>query len=282
VDGLSWRIAITHTTTHRYAREVFHSYNEARLVPQTLSGQICLQARVDVEPHTQLSRYTDYWGSIVDSFDIHLPHSYLRVTSRSTVETSSAPAFERGISWGEISSEAVLDRYAEFMHPTTLVPEFDAVADEVRALSPALPSDAALLTVEWVRDKVLYESGVTDVTTPADEALSRGKGVCQDFAHLTLGILRSLRIPCRYVSGYLHPSPDSPIGETVEGQGHAWVEWWCGEWVAWDPTHGNQVGDRYVLAGRGRDYADVPPLKGIYQGAPSVAHEVMVAITRTA
>jgi transglutaminase-like putative cysteine protease len=279
---MSWRIAITHTTTHRYAQEVFHSYNEARLVPPTLPRQVCLQARVEVEPHTQLSRYTDYWGSVVDSFDIHLPHSILRVTGRSTVETASAPEIEPGLSWSEISSDAVLDRYAEFLQPTPLVPEFFAVAEELRSSRSATPSDAALLAVEWVRDKLIYESGATDVTTPADEALTKGRGVCQDFAHLSLGVLRSLGVPCRYVSGYLHPSPDSPIGETVEGQGHAWVEWWCGQWVAWDPTHGDQVGDRYVLAGRGRDYADVAPLKGIYQGAPSVAHEVSVAITRTA
>jgi transglutaminase-like putative cysteine protease len=279
---MSWRIAITHTTTHRYAQEVFHSYNEARLVPLTLPGQICLQTRVEVEPRTQFSRYTDYWGSIVDSFDIHVPHSYLRVTGKSTVETSPAPAFESGLSWGEISSAAVVDSYAEFLHPTVLVPELSEAADEVRASDPKLPLDAALTAVEWVRDKLIYESGATDVTTPADQALSRGRGVCQDFAHLTLGVLRSLGIPCRYVSGYLHPSAEGPIGETVDGQGHAWVEWWCGEWVAWDPTHGEQVGDRHVIAGRGRDYADAPPLKGIYQGAPSVAHEVSVAITRTA
>jgi transglutaminase-like putative cysteine protease len=120
------------------------------------------------------------------------------------------------------------------------------------------------------------------VTTPADGALKSGKGVCQDFAHLALGLLRSLGIPSRYVSGYLHPREDAPIGETVEGQGHAWVEWWCGTWVAWDPAHGIPAGHRHIAVGRGRDYADVPPLKGIYQGAPSVAHEVTVEITRTA
>ncbi len=155
-------------------------------------------------------------------------------------------------------------------------------AEEVRATEPSGPAAAARTAVDWVRDRLRYEIGATDVTTPADSALSRGKGVCQDFAHLALGLLRSLGIPGRYVSGYLHPKEDGEIGETVEGQGHAWIEWWCGAWTAWDPTHGQPVGHRHVLVGRGRDYADVPPLKGIYQGAPSIAHEVTVAITRKA
>ena len=127
-----------------------------------------------------------------------------------------------------------------------------------------------------------YEPGATSVRTTLTELLELRKGVCQDFAHLALGVLRSLGIPARYVSGYLHPLEDATIGETVEGQGHAWIEWWCGDWHPWDPTHGQPAGERHVLVGRGRDYADVPPLKGIYQGAPSIAHEVSVAITRTA
>ena len=144
------------------------------------------------------------------------------------------------------------------------------------------PRAAARAAAEWVHDRLVYETGATDVKTPADDALKSGKGVCQDFAHLTLGVLRSLGIPGRYVSGYLHPREDAEIGETVDGQGHAWIEWWCGAWTAWDPTHGVPVGQRHVAVGRGRDYTDVPPLKGIYQGAPSVAHEVSVEITRKA
>jgi transglutaminase-like putative cysteine protease len=279
---MSWRISVTHSTTHRYAQEVFHSYNEARLVPLTFPGQICLVSRVDVEPFTKLSRYTDYWGSSVDSFDIHEPHTHLKVDSRATVETSPASVPEESISWDGISSDEVSDRYAELLAPTPLAPLLSEAAEEIRSSDLTSPADAAHAAVEWVRDRLTYESGATDVTTSADVALARGKGVCQDFAHISLSLLRSLGIPARYVSGYLHPREEAAIGETVEGQGHAWLEWWCGSWTAWDPTHDQPVGQRHVLVGRGRDYADVPPLKGIYQGAPSIAHEVTVAITRTA
>jgi transglutaminase-like putative cysteine protease len=279
---MSWRLYVSHSTSHSYAREVIHSYNEARLVPPTFPGQICLESRVDVSPRARLSRYTDYWGSIVDSFDIHSPHTVLRVESGATVETSRPRESDADLSWDEIRSEAVTERFAELLSTTRLVPGFPDEAGEVRRLESERPQSAARAAVDWVRDRLSYETGATDVTTAADAALRSGKGVCQDFAHLALGVLRSLGIPGRYVSGYLHPLEDATVGQTVEGQGHAWVEWWCGEWTAWDPTHGQPAGERHVLVGRGRDYADVPPLKGIYQGAPSIAHEVSVAITRKA
>lgn len=279
---MTWRIAIEHSTTHQYEQEVFHSYNEARLVPATLPWQVCLEARVSVDPRAQLFRYVDYWGSFVDAFDIHEPHTCLRVESSTTVETAPFPVAGYEMSWAEMSAEVVTEQFAELLAPTPLVPAFPEAAEEVRSTEPSGPVEAARAAIEWVGDQLSYEIGATDVATPADDALARGKGVCQDFTHLTLGVLRSLGIPGRYVSGYLHPREDGEVGETVEGQGHAWVEWWCGGWMAWDPTHGERVGDRHVLVGRGRDYADVPPLKGIYHGAPSDAHEVTVAITRTA
>jgi len=279
---MSWRVSVSHSTTHRYAQEVIHSYNEARLIPPTISGQTCLESRVDVSPRARLSRYTDYWGSLVDSFDIHSPHTVLKVESGATVETSAQRESNDDLSWEEIRSESVTERFAELLSTTLLVPGFPEEAEEVRGLESSGPRAAARAAVDWVRDSLSYETGATDVTTAADVALESGKGVCQDFAHLALGVLRSIGIPARYVSGYLHPSEDAAIGETVEGQGHAWIERWCGEWHPWDPTHGLPAGERHVLVGRGRDYADVPPLKGIYQGAPSIAHEVSVSITRTA
>jgi transglutaminase-like putative cysteine protease len=106
------------------------------------------------------------------------------------------------------------------------------------------------------------------------------QGVCQDFAHLTLGALRSLGIPARYVSGYLHPRPDAALGETVEGQSHAWVEWWAGEWVPYDSTHSGPIGEDHVLVARGRDYGDVSPLTGVYAGAAASELFVTVEVTR--
>ena len=113
---------------------------------------------------------------------------------------------------------------------------------------------------------------------PALEALHHGAGVCQDFAHLTLALLRAAGIPARYVSGLPPPGKDARPGETVAGESHAWVEAWIGDWWAFDPTNGVAVGERHVVVGRGRDYADVPPLKGVHSTGTAEALDVEVRI----
>jgi transglutaminase-like putative cysteine protease len=280
---MSWRIAIRHSTTHRYGAEVLTSYNEARVVPMTLPRQSCLEARVDVSPTARTFRYVDYWGSNVVAFDLHVAHTELVVHGASVVETAPAPDPDDRATWAETESESIRDRFAELLDPTTYTPratgELAEIAD--RARSCATPGEAARTVTEWVHDRLVYEPGATDVRTSAIAAVARGKGVCQDFAHVSLVLLRSLGIPARYISGYLHPDPDAELGQTVNGQSHAWVEWWCGDWCGWDPTHALAPGERHVVLGRGRDYADVAPLIGIYHGAPAVDLEVSVELTRT-
>ena len=124
--------------------------------------------------------------------------------------------------------------------------------------------------------------GVTGVHSTAAEAWAVRKGVCQDITHIALGALRAVGIPARYVSGYLHPKPDAEIGETVAGESHAWVEWFCGEWRGFDPTNLIDIGDRHVIVGRGRDYNDVAPLRGVYAGPYGSKLFVTVEITREA
>jgi transglutaminase-like putative cysteine protease len=118
------------------------------------------------------------------------------------------------------------------------------------------------------------------VQSTAREAWEQGRGVCQDITHIVIGALRHVGIPARYVSGYLHPKPNAAVGETVTGESHAWVEWFCGEWRGWDPTNLIDIGDRHVLVGRGRDYRDVSPLRGIYAGPFRSKLFVRVEITR--
>ena len=129
---------------------------------------------------------------------------------------------------------------------------------------------------------MVYEPGATDVSTTASDAVELGRGVCQDFVHISIALLRGAGIPARYASGYLHPQSDAAIGETVVGQSHAWLEAWLGRWHAVDPTNGDDVGPRHVVVAQGRDYADVVPLKGVFHGPPEVSTEVTVAITRVA
>ena len=132
----------------------------------------------------------------------------------------------------------------------------------------------------WVQDTVEYVPGSTEVQTSAQEAWSQGQGVCQDIAHLTVALLREVGLPARYVSGYLHPAPEAELGDTVTGESHAWVEVWTGRWWAYDPTNDCPVGERHVAVGRGRDYGDVPPVKGIYAGNAENAMRVVVRMAR--
>jgi transglutaminase-like putative cysteine protease len=130
-----------------------------------------------------------------------------------------------------------------------------------------------------MREKIAYTTGATHVYTPASEAWEKGAGVCQDFSHASLSILRSAGIPARYVSGYLYTGTGE-IGETVIGESHSWVDAWVGEWVQFDPTNGREVAQDHILVAKGRDYHDVSPLKGIFSGGRSRKIDVEVSITR--
>ncbi|MGH9155060.1 MAG: transglutaminase family protein [Acidimicrobiales bacterium] len=278
---MSWQVAIRHRTAYTYAGEVRSSYNEARVTPLTTDWQQVVEAATVVSPAANVLRYWDYWGTLVDAFDVHESHSELAVTGSSVVKTSP-PVPRRRAGWDELKHRDVTARFVELLSPTGCVPpveELDDVAASMAASAPS-PVDACDAAVDWVRGRLRYQSGVTNVTTTASQALAGGAGVCQDFAHVTVGLLRSMGIPARYASGYAFPSPDVEIGVDVDGQSHAWVEAWTGDWYALDPTHGMPVGPHHVLVGRGRDYADVPPLKGIYRGAPAERLTVTVELTR--
>ena len=127
-----------------------------------------------------------------------------------------------------------------------------------------------------------YRSDSTDVKSHGSQAWDQRSGVCQDMAHVAIGGLRSMGIPARYVSGYLHPKREPEIGDTVRGESHAWVEWWDDRWQAFDPTNDGIPGDRYVVIAQGRDYTDVKPLSGIFTGARTERMHVDVHITRLA
>jgi transglutaminase-like putative cysteine protease len=280
---MNWRLKIRHVTGYKYAGTVSASYNEARLTPLTLPWQTTLFSQVEVTPGATTYRYHDYWATQVTAFDLHRPHQQLRVVSSSLVEVATPTWSGIRLGWDGLRTEAVFDACAEFLAAsrlTTVDPALVAQAwDIVAGRSPAV---AAEEVSHWVRSQVAYVPGSTGVQTSAQEAWDLRQGVCQDIAHLTVGLLRARGVPARYVSGYLHPKVEAEVGETVAGQSHAWVEWWCGEWVGFDPTNGVPVGPRHVVVARGRDYDDVPPLRGVYHGAPSKHLGVTVEITRLA
>jgi transglutaminase-like putative cysteine protease len=280
---MSWRLKIRHVTGYKYAGTVSASYNEARLTPLTLPWQTTLFSQVEVTPGATTFRYYDYWATHVTAFDLHRPHQQLRVVSSSLVECSPPAAPQEQLGWGDLRGGKVLDTHAELLTESRLTTVSPRLVEESRfLLDGAEPGAAAERIANWVRENVAYVPGSTGVQTSAQEAWDLRQGVCQDIAHLTVGLLRAHGLPARYVSGYLHPKVEAEVGETVAGQSHAWVEWWCGDWMGHDPTNGVPVGPRHVAVARGRDYDDVPPLKGVYHGAPSKHLGVTVEITRLA
>jgi transglutaminase-like putative cysteine protease len=277
---VTWQLRIRHTTGYRYKGEVRSSYNEARVTPLSTDRQVAVEASVEVTPATRTYRYWDYWGTLVDAFDVHDPHTELSVVGTSVVETSPPDVPAETAGWADLTSPENRDRFVELLGPTIYVPVIEEGLEGAPDRDGLSPAQAVEAVAAWVHGRLEYAKGTTDVSTTALDALRIGSGVCQDFAHLTLAVLRRMGIPSRYVSGYLHPGSRAEEGTTSTGESHAWIEAWTGEWWGFDPTHGGPVGERHVVVGRARDYADVSPLRGIYHGAPAEGLTVSVEITR--
>ena len=259
------------------------------MTPLTLPTQTTLESRVTVGPGVPVWTYSDYWGTYVSVFDLH--------------RTARRPADPRGLDGGDRavrgrpgrrrparlaraprSTPGAAGCSSSCCRPplTTVTEEISDAAIAEIAAGRTSPDEAAAAISARVREHVTYLPGATGVRTNAQEAWDKGQGVCQDMAQIAVALLRAAGLPARYVSGYLHPDPKAQPGSTSVGQSHAWVEYWAGSWTALDPTSGAPVGERHVVVARGRDYADVPPLKGIYHGPPESDMQVTVEVTRLA
>ena len=250
------RIRIVHRTGFTYEEPATASYNEARMLPHSGGEQFVLQAGLDIRPGATQHSYLDYWGTRVSTFEVLTPHRELSVTATSLVEVRPSPVPRSELSWDELeaaaSSTVGLVEASSFSDATSPPPEVVDLARDITA-EGAPVGETALEISRAVGDAMEYMPGVTGVHSTGAEAWAERKGVCQDIAHVALGALRSVGIPARYVSGYLHPDPDADLGQTVVGESHAWVEWFAGEWRGYDPTNLKEVGELHVLVGRGRD-----------------------------
>jgi transglutaminase-like putative cysteine protease len=279
---MSMQLRIAHTTGFEYDGKANTSFNEARLTPLTLPGQIVVHSRVEVSPTPWVYTYRDYWGAQVTAFEVLDMHQSLTVTASATVHTDRALVGPSQMSWEEIRSAEVADLHTEFLIlPERVQPVDDlvALAQEIAAGS-ATPSEAAREICALVYKEVKYVSGSTTVDAFAAHSWTERSGVCQDMAHIVIGALRSVGIPARYVSGYLHPKKDPEIGVPAKGESHAWVEWWDDGWRGFDPTNDTEPGDRHVIVATGRDYNDVKPLAGVFSGTGTSRMFVDVQVTR--
>ena len=277
------KFEIVHRTHYQYASPVSESFNELRLQPTSSDGQNCHSFVLRILPATRLSHYLDFYLNFVHYFEVNEPHPSLSIEAISTVSTS------RKVIQGP-SSKATMDRVGEcarleqcydFIQGSQMVsvgPEIwrmgkDALAGENHVWT------AAHKVMEYVHREIEYVTDSTSVETHMTEAIAQKRGVCQDLAHVMIGICRSMRIPARYVSGYLYNgTADKLIGSQAS---HAWCEAFIPDlgWCSFDPTNNQQADDRYVKLAAGRDYADVAPVKGNYKGTPEKSMDVELRVT---
>jgi len=273
------RLQIRHTTVFRYSELINEAYTEMRLRPLEAAGQRSYRFSLVTEPRGEVMSYIDRYGNTVHHFDTLQSHDEVVVTASSDVET---PASFRP----EYQALPPLDRY-DFLAPTDYAPGNGRIAEFARGhLVPDDPRQTALGLMEAIFRGLKYDPGATDVRTRASEALEIGRGVCQDFAHLMLAATRSLGIPSRYVSGYLY-SPrvvserkETGIAVPDNAASHAWIDVYLENygWLSLDPTHNCEQTSEYVRVATGRDYADVPPTRGIYKGSAEERLEVRVEV----
>jgi transglutaminase-like putative cysteine protease len=267
------KIEIVHATRFRYAVPIAETAMEVRLRPMDGSGQRCLEFELDISSRIEPRTYRDGYGNNVYYFNLVRPHSRLSVTSRSVVETGGEPDTDPG-------ENLVLD-FLRFRSPVNDVPGVRELARKHAVADPASGPEVerALdnLTLA-ISEDFAYDRAVTNVYSSVDEVLALRAGVCQDFAHLLIAVARAMRIPARYVSGYIHSARETG----VSGASHAWAEAWVpGKgWIGYDATHPIRATENHVRVAVGRDYTDAAPTRGVYVGAARGTMDVRVLTRR--
>lgn len=270
------KLRVKHKTEMRYAGEAHDSINEVRLSPPTNGRQQVQFATITVTPPAPVFRHVDAFGNEVAWFQVTDPHESLLVESEVLVTVTPHPPHPQNVPWSAVDDPVMRSELAEYLDESPLV-QWPSVVDE---FAQSLQLDQIDDVTGWLRAmemgvnrSITYLPGSTDVDTTVQHVLKVRSGVCQDMAHLFLALCRRRGVPARYVSGWLYePGRDRP------SESHAWCDAWIPGvgWMEFDPTHPDPSLDRYVRIGVGRDYTDVPPIRGSYMGARTEAMIVAV------
>lgn len=276
---------IRHITRFTYETPISESVMETRMQPRSDGAQRCLHFGLSTVPAARVLVYQDHEGNAVHHFNLPAKHSRLTVTAEALVECGKPPSLPGSLemsAWNALEEMARTGEFWDLLNPSAFAstsPLLDEFAREIginRASDP-LTTLLGLTTVMFERFE--YSPQSTHVDSPIDDALRSRQGVCQDFAHVMIALVRRLGIPCRYVSGYLFRDAGS-ADRSSDGATHAWIEALLPElgWIGFDPTNNLIVGERHVRVAVGRDYADVPPTRGVYKGVSAVKSELAVAV----
>ncbi|HXN13824.1 MAG TPA: transglutaminase family protein [Candidatus Acidoferrales bacterium] len=284
------RFRIKHITRYVYEQPASHSHNDVRLTPIDAPDQRRVAFRIDVTPAAEICEYHDAFGNLTHSIDIQPPHTELIICSSSVVDRLLLPAQQSTrITFTDylVGDSDRTKEYGEFLNSSRYVPFSDRLRRFFWSVRPQLSEDITAYTermIQYVRNQFGYDSGTTHVHSTVDDILTAGGGVCQDFAHLSIGLLRLAGIPARYVSGYLAPDPYRKAGSPPpELASHAWIEALLPGtgWTGFDPTHRSRTMIRHIRLAVGRDYNDLPPVSGVYKsggGGRQMAYELEVSL----
>ena len=268
--------SIHYVTEYRYDEPVTDNLNALRVRPATTATQRCDEFHVRIDPETRLGRHADYFGTEVIEFGISGPHTSLTIDVRARVVTSEPPE-PPDPAWEGLAAPSYLEAAGEYLLASIAEPSNGALSELFALSDLATPLEAVDALCSLIPERFEYRRGITYVGSTVDDLLRAGGGVCQDFVHLALILMRRHRIAARYVSGYLFAAPPDGGTDSVEVDTHAWLEVLLpdggerGEpvWVGVDPTNRSRAGESYVKIGHGRHYDDVPPTKGVYRGGPA-------------
>jgi transglutaminase-like putative cysteine protease len=265
--------SIRHLTRFRYSKPISESIMETRMHPRSDSNQHCLTFSLSVSPRCRVFSYRDHLGNNVQHFDIPGEHNQLVVVAESVVEQqmlNDVPHFLSPDAWQALDELVASGDYWEMVLPSQFATETAALLELAAQMGVVRRDDPLMLVRELNQrlfDYFVYVPRSTRVDSPIDEAITTRSGVCQDFAHTMIALLRHIRIPARYVSGYLYRSREDNDRSTPDAT-HAWVEVLMPHlgWVGFDPTNNLVARHRHIRTAVGRDYADVPPTHGVFRG----------------
>lgn len=284
------RLEIIHETRYTYSLPVRESVMELWLQPLTLPSQSLIGFDIATEPRAKMLTYRDWLGNIVYHFDIAAKHSELVIRSRAMVETTIStlllPEAMAHSAWEQLKSEPIQSQFFDMVRSSTFVQTsvqlLNFMAEMGLTRPPADPLSGLRNLNRVIYEAFEYVPGFTNADSPIDSALCARKGVCQDFAHIMLAVARNWAIPSRYVSGYLARTIDDTQFRSVPDASHAWIECLLPEygWIGFDPTNDMLAGERHVVVAYGRDYADVPPTRGVLKGDADSTLEVDVSVTQ--
>jgi transglutaminase-like putative cysteine protease len=275
--------SIHHATKFRYSAPITESVMQLWMQPRTESIQHCLKFDLTLRPSAQVKSYRDHLGNIVHHFDIPGPHTQLVITAKSLVELTTPPTLPAKLdasAWRELDALVSDGDYWDMLMPSHFARPTDLLRDFARELNCERRDDPLTVLRELntaIFDAFEYVPQSTTVDSPIDEALGTRQGVCQDYANIMIALVRELGIPCRYVSGYLFHRVEYN-DRSAQDATHAWVEALLPglDWVGFDPTNNLIAGDRHIRVAVGRDYADVPPTRGVFKG--TAESELSVAV----